>query len=172
MPIVTAPRPTPIEEILAGIYAQVLGLERVGVDDSFFDLGGDSLSAMRLIAAVNTTLDAHLAVRTLFSRASVRGLSQQLGRHDSAVEVVPIEVLKEGTGVPLCCVHEGFGLSYAYRALGDYLDCPIIGINQIPHNGEGEPGRFMRWRDNMPIGFKRFIPTGPTSFSAGLLGAR
>ena len=42
------------EEILAGIYAQVLGVERVGVDDSFFDLGGDSLSAMRVIAAINT----------------------------------------------------------------------------------------------------------------------
>ena len=47
-----------VEEILAGIYAQVLGLERVGVDDSFFDLGGDSLSAMRLIAAINAGLDA------------------------------------------------------------------------------------------------------------------
>ena len=42
---------------MAGIYAQVLGLERVGVDDSFFDLGGDSLSAMRVIAAINTGLD-------------------------------------------------------------------------------------------------------------------
>src|SRR5262249_19077940 len=41
-----------VEDILAGIYARVLGLERVGVDDSFFDLGGDSLSAMRVIAAV------------------------------------------------------------------------------------------------------------------------
>jgi thioesterase domain-containing protein/acyl carrier protein len=127
----------PTEELLAGIFAQVLGLERVGVEDSFFELGGDSLLAMRMIATVNKTFDSHLAVRTLLLTPSVRGLSQQLGRHDSAVELVPIEVLREGTGVPLCCVHEGFGLSYAYRALGEYLDCPLIGINQIPHNGEG-----------------------------------
>jgi thioester reductase-like protein len=69
------------EEILACIYAQVLGLERVGVDDSFFELGGDSLSAMRVIAAINTSLDAGLAVPTLFHAPSVKSLSQQLGRH-------------------------------------------------------------------------------------------
>ena len=53
----------PVEEILAGIYARVLGLQRVGVDESFFDFGGDSLSAMRLIAAINTSMDAGLTVR-------------------------------------------------------------------------------------------------------------
>ena len=73
-----------VEEIMADIYAQVLGLERVGVDDSFFDLGGDSISAMRVIAAINTTLDIQLAVRTLFYAPSVRSLSQQLGRDDSS----------------------------------------------------------------------------------------
>jgi thioesterase domain-containing protein/acyl carrier protein len=128
-----------VEEILAGIYAQVLRLERVGVEDSFFDLGGDSLLAMRLIAVVNKTLDAHLAVRTLLQAPSVRRLSQQLGRQDSAMELVPVEVLKEGTGVPLCCVHAGLGLSYAYRALGRYLDCPITGINQITRDGQAGP---------------------------------
>ena len=76
-----------VEEILAGIYAQVLGLERVGVDDSFFDLGGDSLSAMRAIAAINTALDAQLAVRTLFEAPSVSSLSQQLGSDASTVAV-------------------------------------------------------------------------------------
>src|SRR5262249_62421384 len=65
---------TVTEEILAGIYARVLGVERVGVDESFFDLGGDSLSAMRVIAAINTGLDAGLAVRTLFEAPTVAQL--------------------------------------------------------------------------------------------------
>ncbi|WP_415823351.1 condensation domain-containing protein, partial [Mycobacterium senriense] len=70
---------TPTEETLAAIYAQVLGLERVGVDDSFFDLGGDSLSAMRVIAAVNSALDAHLAVRTVFEAPTVAQLAERIG---------------------------------------------------------------------------------------------
>jgi non-ribosomal peptide synthase protein (TIGR01720 family) len=80
---------TVVEQVLAGIYAEVLGVDRVGVDESFFALGGDSLSAMRVIAAINTALDSHLAVRTLFDAPSVRSLSQQLGSQASPVEEVP-----------------------------------------------------------------------------------
>ena len=54
-------------------------LERVGVDDSFFDLGGDSLSAMRLVAAINTGLDADLSVRTLFDAPTVAQLAPHIG---------------------------------------------------------------------------------------------
>src|SRR5262249_36256865 len=126
------------EEILTGIYAQVLGLERVGVDDSFFDLGGDSLLAMRVIAAINTRLGSHLAVRTLFQAPSVARLSQRLGKPASD-EVVPMEVLKEGTGVPLFCIHPGGGMSWPYQRLGNYLDCPIIGIQQTLRGEEAEP---------------------------------
>jgi amino acid adenylation domain-containing protein len=127
------------EKAVADIYARVLGLDRVGVDDSFFDLGGDSLSAMRVIAAVNAELHSDLAVRTLFYAPSVRSLSEQLGNDDSAVQIVPVEVFKRGTGVPLCCIHDGLGLSWPYRALADHLECPIIGINQISRNGDNPP---------------------------------
>ena len=77
-----------VEQLLTSIYAQVLGLDRVGVDESFFDLGGDSISAMRLIAAINRALDLDLAVPTLFDAPSVRSLSHQLGRHANSVEEV------------------------------------------------------------------------------------
>ncbi len=72
---------TLVEQILAGICAGVLGVDRVGVDESFFQLGGDSLSAMRAVAAINTALDTNLAVTTIFDAPSVRSLSEQLGRH-------------------------------------------------------------------------------------------
>ena len=68
-----------VEGIVAGIYAQVLGVERVGVDDSFFDLGGDSISAMRLIAAINTSFAADLAVRAVFEAPTVAQLSPRIG---------------------------------------------------------------------------------------------
>ncbi|WP_264028762.1 non-ribosomal peptide synthetase [Mycobacterium mantenii] len=68
-----------VEEILAGIYAQVLGVERVGVDDSFFELGGDSLSAMRLIAAINAGVDAGLSVRAVFEAPTVAQLVLRIG---------------------------------------------------------------------------------------------
>ena len=76
---------SPTEEILAAIYARVLGIEPpqlIGVDQSFFDLGGDSLSAMRLVAAVNTGLDAGLAVRAVFEAPTVAQLAPRLGGNE------------------------------------------------------------------------------------------
>ena len=87
-----SPPGTLTQEILAGIYAQVLGLERVGVDDSFFDLGGDSLSAMRVIAAVNTGLHAGLSVRALFEAPTVAQLASRIAVDEGAFEpLVPME---------------------------------------------------------------------------------
>src|SRR6202167_1636911 len=88
-----------IEEIVAGIYAQVLGLDRVGVDDSFFDLGGDSLSAMRVIAAINKSFDAGLSVRALFEAPTVAGLAPRIGGEAGGRE--PLTARQRPAVVPL-----------------------------------------------------------------------
>ncbi|MDT5016181.1 MAG: hypothetical protein QOD39_2341, partial [Mycobacterium sp.] len=92
---------SPTEEILAGIYAQVLGLESaaVGVDDSFFDLGGDSLSTMRLIAAINTALDVDLPVRTVFEAPTVAKLALRIG--EGAPRREPLVAVQRPAVVPL-----------------------------------------------------------------------
>ena len=65
-----------IEEILAGIYADTLGLPAVGVTDSFFDLGGDSISVMHLTNTINSTLVLDLTVPMVFETPTVAGLAE------------------------------------------------------------------------------------------------
>ncbi|WP_142390049.1 non-ribosomal peptide synthetase, partial [Mycobacterium sp. shizuoka-1] len=80
-----------VEEALADIYATVLAVQRVGADDSFFNLGGDSLSAMRLIAAVNTALNTRLSVRALFEAPTVAQLAVLIAGKEAPPEPVAAE---------------------------------------------------------------------------------
>ncbi|MCX5387042.1 non-ribosomal peptide synthetase [Streptomyces sp. NBC_00083] len=84
-----APR-TPFEEALCGLFASALSTDRVGIDDNFFERGGHSLLAMRLVAAVRAELHADIGVRDLFEAPTVAALAERLDGARPAVALPPL----------------------------------------------------------------------------------
>ncbi|MCL1463268.1 non-ribosomal peptide synthetase [Argonema galeatum] len=98
-----APR-TPIEEILAGIWAEVLGIERVGIYDNFLELGGHSLLAIQIDSRLRNTLKVELPVGSLFGSPTIASLAQRILESDSEkgnLQVTSIPASSRNQNLPL-----------------------------------------------------------------------
>jgi len=83
-----------VEELLTGIWAQALGLERVGIFDNFFALGGHSLKAARIISRVRDAFRIEIPMRALFQHPTVAGLAEVVGtelRNGQNLSLPPLE---------------------------------------------------------------------------------
>ncbi|HEU0051568.1 MAG TPA: amino acid adenylation domain-containing protein, partial [Longimicrobium sp.] len=95
-----APR-TPVEEVLAGIWAEVLKVDRVGVEESFFDLGGHSLLGTRMVSRVRDVFAIELPLRALFERPTVAELAVRVEEiRRAGLPVLPPVVAVERAGAP------------------------------------------------------------------------
>ncbi|MFK4105085.1 amino acid adenylation domain-containing protein, partial [Streptomyces sp. NPDC019531] len=135
-----APR-TPREQVLCELFAEVLGVPEVGVDDDFFALGGHSLLATRLVARIRATLGAELGLRVLFEHPTVAALAADLEMNSTSDALEMLLPLRTGSDLPpVFCVHPASGIGWSYSGLLKYLPAghPVYALQA---RGLAEPGQ-------------------------------
>lgn len=100
-----APR-TPVEEVLATIWAETLGRDRIGVNDDFFSLGGHSLLVAKIVARVSDALHVELPMRTLFEASTVAALATEVEKLSSSPPANPLTRVSRDGPLPLSFAQE------------------------------------------------------------------
>ncbi|MFI0820786.1 amino acid adenylation domain-containing protein [Streptomyces sp. NPDC021098] len=119
------------ELMLSRLFAEVLGVEQVGPRESFFDLGGSSVLAARLLARVRSEMDLDLSIRMLVETPTPAELSRRLtGEEPQDSFDVLLPLMTKGTARPLFCMRHLGGTAWCYGVLAQHfsLDYPIYGL--------------------------------------------
>jgi amino acid adenylation domain-containing protein/FkbM family methyltransferase len=101
--VMAEPR-TPVEELIAGVWAKVLGAERVGINSNFFDLGGHSLLATQVITRLREAFRLDIPLRTIFEAPTVAGLAKSLAGGlalESGLQAPPVQPVSREQQLPL-----------------------------------------------------------------------
>jgi amino acid adenylation domain-containing protein len=176
-----APR-TPLEEFLASLWREVLGLDRVGALDNFFDLGGHSIGAALLVHRLRERLDRPISTVAVFDSPTVAGLARHLaevhpdlvatrfGASSATAEdarlpspfLVPLQ--PEGSRPPLFMVHPPGGIVVCYQPLARHIgrDQPFFGIRSRGlDGGEDLPTRLEEMAAEYAAAIRQAQPRGP-----------
>ncbi|WP_159056538.1 non-ribosomal peptide synthetase, partial [Streptomyces yokosukanensis] len=133
----------PREDILCGLFAEILGVPAVGIDDNFFELGGHSLLAVQLISRIRDVLGDELAIRALFAAPTVATLTEQLGQSSvgEAFDVL-LPIKDHGGSSAIFCVHPVSGIGWCYA--------PLAGIASSEHSVYALQARGLDGKDALP----------------------
>ncbi|HMH45801.1 MAG TPA: amino acid adenylation domain-containing protein [Pyrinomonadaceae bacterium] len=135
-----APR-TPLEKSLTKIWANVLELNAIGINDNFFDLGGHSLLAVRLFGQIEEQLGKRLPLATLFQAPTVAQLAEILKKENTPSWSSLVSIQTQGSRLPFFCVHAVGGNVLEYYDLAQHLgsDQPFYGLQSRGLDGAHAP---------------------------------
>ncbi|WP_299454261.1 amino acid adenylation domain-containing protein [uncultured Microscilla sp.] len=133
---------TPIEQNIAVIWRELLGVEKIGVHDNFFELGGQSILAVRLIAKINASYHTQLPVSVIFKAATV-ALQAAMVSQRTSLEIA-LKMNDQQKGIPIFCVPGAGGnpLSFFEMAKSLEQDHPVYVLQNPAFDGVTEPLSF------------------------------
>ncbi|MFZ1176776.1 MAG: amino acid adenylation domain-containing protein, partial [Mycobacterium sp.] len=169
---------TQTEQVVAGVFAEVLGLDRVGLDDDFFARGGDSLIATRVSARLQLALGREVPVRYLFDASTVGDLAEYLHRHRGGPARPPLQLVSRPERVPLSYAQQRlwflnrfedgaatYNMPTAFRFSGD-VDVEALGAALDDLIARHESLRTV-FPDVDGVPFQRVLPAQPGMWRSG-----
>ena len=164
---------------LSGVWANVLGLETLGVEDSFFDLGGHSLTAIRLMLEIRRQLGFDIPIATLFEAPTVSKMASKLRTSFAEVagELCLVAVQPLGSRPPLFILPGAGGELFSLHHLGVALgsDQPLYVLNLYGFGG-GDAGRSSGTLSQIAArivhDIRQIQPAGPYQLAGYSLGGR
>ncbi|WP_280234271.1 non-ribosomal peptide synthetase, partial [Nocardia cyriacigeorgica] len=123
--VYTAPA-SPVEQAVAGVFAELLGSQRIGREDDFFALGGNSLIATRVAARLGADLGCRLGVRELFAASTVAGLAELIERRSGTGALPPLYARPRPEYVPLSPAQQRIWFLNRFEATSASYNMPFV----------------------------------------------
>ncbi|HEX5444405.1 MAG TPA: alpha/beta fold hydrolase [Pirellulales bacterium] len=163
-----------IEATLTALWCSLLGRETISPRDSFFDLGGNSLLAVRLMSEVERLYGRKLPLVWLFQEPTILRLADVLRAGDQPAEcLAPIRPMASGMRTPLFCIHPAGGTVFCYRELARHLsdDVPVYGLQARGIDGREPPrARLEEMAADYAAELRAVQPKGPYQILGWSLG--
>jgi thioesterase domain-containing protein/acyl carrier protein len=168
-----APR-TAVEQQLASIWQELLGVTRVGIHDDFFELGGHSLLVMVLVNKINKTFSTSHLISLVFKYPTIALIANILQANEHTDESLLIKMKSGNDVAPLFCIHPAGGSHLSFRMLSDVWkgDQSVYAFEARGLDGKSEPIRSVEeMAGNYIKEMRRIQPNGPYKLLGYSFGA-
>ncbi|MQY20056.1 amino acid adenylation domain-containing protein [Nocardia macrotermitis] len=166
-----------LQQRVTECFATALGVSRVGLDDDFFELGGNSLLGVALSADLAAATGAPVTVRWLYTGPTAGELAARIEGHQGGSETedglgAVLTLRRGGSAPPLFCIHSAVPLAWCYAGLARYVtDRPVFGLQGL--TPEGEPAATIDdLADHYVTHILRIQPQGPYHLLGWSLGGQ